>query len=190
VDSVDEARLKPIVQALRDYAIATKLADPPRPIPALSREILDEKDFDAEITAWCSALRDYPGEINPGIVHYLIKERREAFKEAVVHGIAFNLLDISLRISKAAKYLVHEKEVAFSIVANLPHPDSLAQADLKILGQLVDAVEQEYGGVVVRLARKWGKTDSQLRKTLQLPEAPAAREPLVAPIPGGGGGFF
>lgn len=105
---------------------------------------------------WCYGIQNYPGEIFPGLIHAVVKELAAGFKLAIQHNYAFNVLELSAKLSKAAKYLVHEKEVAFSVVAQLPSPHDLTPDEQFVLAQIIDPVEQAYGGVIERLERKWG----------------------------------
>ncbi|MBX7144661.1 MAG: hypothetical protein K1X79_09445 [Oligoflexia bacterium] len=112
--------------------------------------------FKVEIEGWCYGLSNYPGEIFPGLIHRVIKELSPSFREALEHGVAFNILEISQKFSKAAKYLVHEKEIAFSILSQFPHPASLTEDAQFVMAQIIDQVEQTYGGALERLHKKWG----------------------------------
>jgi len=120
--------------------------------------------FSIEIDGWCYGIQNYPGEIFPGLVHAVIRELRGSLKAAVEHNLVFDLLLISKNMSKAAKYLVHEKEIAFSILAQLPHPHDLDEDGQFVLAQIVDQVEQEYGGAIERLQRKWISDRDQREK--------------------------
>jgi len=112
--------------------------------------------FEIEMAGWCCGIEKYPGEIFSGLIHAVIKELESSFRAAVEHNYAFNILDLSSRISKAAKYLVHEKEIAFSILARLPNPTTLSGEEAQYtLARIIDQVEQAYGGALERLQRKW-----------------------------------
>ncbi|MCB0318350.1 MAG: hypothetical protein KDD56_06300 [Bdellovibrionales bacterium] len=111
--------------------------------------------FDIEIEGWIHGITNYPGEIYKELVHTIIRELRPAFEQAIIHFYPFDIVDISLKLSKAAKYLIHEKEIAFCILAQFPHPTQLDENSLFIMGQVIDQVENEWGGAVERLNRKW-----------------------------------
>lgn len=112
--------------------------------------------FKVEMEGWCYGLSNYPGEIFPALIHRVVKELGPSFKEAFEHGVVFNIIEISQKFSKAAKYLVHEKEVAFSILSQFPHPSSLSEDAQFVMAQIIDQVEQSYGGALERLHKKWG----------------------------------
>ncbi len=120
-------------------------------------DVVDRFDeiFDVEIDGWCYGITNYPGEVFPGLVHRIIKELAETFKAAIEHNVIFDILDISLRFSRAAKYLVDEREICFSILAQLPNPSTLGEDAQFVLAQVIDQAEQAYGGAVERLERKW-----------------------------------
>lgn len=111
--------------------------------------------FAIEIDGWCYGIQNYPGEIFPGLIHAVIRELRRSFKKAIEHNVAFDVLEISKSFSRAAKYLVHEKEIAFSVLAQLPSPMELDEDGQYIMAVIIDQVEQEYGGALERLHRKW-----------------------------------
>ena len=113
---------------------------------------------------WCYGIQNYPGEIFPGLVHAVVKELAPGFKLAIKHNYVFDVLDLSARLSKAAKYLVHEQEIAFSIMAHLPSPSEFDEDGQFVLAQLIDQVEQAYGGVVERMERKWTLERDQRRR--------------------------
>ena len=111
--------------------------------------------FNIEMDGWCYGIQNYPGEIFAGLLHAVVKELAPAFKLAIEHHYVFNALELSAKLSKAAKYLVHEKEIAFSIMAQLPSPFDLEEDEQFIMAQIIDQVEQAYGGVIERMERKW-----------------------------------
>ena len=119
-----------------------------------------EEIFKVEIDGWCYGIANYPGEIFPGLIHRVVKELSASFKAAVEHGVVFDILELSLKFSRAAKYLVDEREICFSILAQLPNPKALAEESQYVLAQIVDQAEQTYGGALERLERKW-KTEKK-----------------------------
>ena len=111
--------------------------------------------FDIEMDGWCYGIEKYPGEIFAGLVHAIVRELRPSFKAAMEHLYAFDVIALSRKLSKAAKYLVHEKEIAFSILAQFPHPSAIPEESQFVMAQIIDQVEQEYGGALERLQRRW-----------------------------------
>ena len=111
--------------------------------------------FEIEIDGWCYGLANYGGEVEPAVVFRVVAELAPAYRGAVENNVVFDLLDVATRVSKAAKYLVKEKEIAFAILSNLPSPGSLDEDGQFILGQIIDQVEQAYGGAIERLQKKW-----------------------------------
>ena len=120
-------------------------------------EIIDRYDemFAIEVEGWCYGIENYPGEVFPGLIHAVIKELRPSFKAAIEHNVMYDILAIPKRVSRACKFLVHEKEIAFSILAQLPHPSQLDEDGQFIMAQIIDHVEQKYGGALERLQKKW-----------------------------------
>lgn len=120
-------------------------------------EIRDRFDeiFAIEMDGWCYGIQNYPGEIFPGLIHSVVKELAPSFRAAVEHNYVFNILDLSQKISKAAKFLIHEKEICYSVLAQLPHPGTLDEEGQFVLAQIIDQAEQAYGGILDRMKRKW-----------------------------------
>lgn len=130
------------------------------------RESYDEV-FVHEMSEYLHALENYPGEIFPELVFRFVRELEESFVQAIGHHVAFDLLAISKQIARSGKYLVHEKDIAFCILSILPPPSKFDEEAQFILGQIVDQVEQAYGGALERLEKKWRweiKFDSESRR--------------------------
>lgn len=111
--------------------------------------------FEIEIEGWCYGITNFPGEVSSGLVHRVIRELTDVFFAAITHNYAFNILSVAERLSRAAKFLVDEREITFSILAQLPNPIVISEEQQFILAQIVDQAEQAYGGAVERLERKW-----------------------------------
>lgn len=111
--------------------------------------------FGIEIDGWCYGIKSYPGTLSNTIVHAVVRELAPSFRRAVEHLFIFDVLLVAKNISLACKVIVDPKEIAFSILANLPHPQTLSEEEQYILAQIVDQVEKEYGGALSRLKRKW-----------------------------------
>jgi hypothetical protein len=111
--------------------------------------------FSIDIDGWCYGVQNYPGELFPGLVHAVIRELAPTFRGALEHNFVFDILDVSKRISRAAKFLVHEKEICFAILAHLPNPTTLEEEAQYTLAHVIDQVEQHYGGALTRLQKKW-----------------------------------
>ena len=111
--------------------------------------------FEVEVDGWCYGLSHFHGEVHPGIVFRVVGELSVSFRAAVENNVVFDVMDVATRLSKAAKYLVHEKEIAFAILAQLPSPSGLTEESQFVLAQIVDQIEQAYGGALERLQKKW-----------------------------------
>jgi hypothetical protein len=111
--------------------------------------------FSVEIDGWCYGITKYPGEVFPALVHSVVKELGPSFRTAIEANHVFDILDIATRLSRAAKYLVDEREIAFSMLSQLPSPHLLGEEAQFVLAQVIDQVEQAYGGALDRLERKW-----------------------------------
>ena len=113
-------------------------------------EVKDHYDeiFSIEMDGWCYGIQNYPGEIFPGLIHAVVRELAPSFRTAIEHNLVFDLLATAKMISRAAKYLIHEKEVCFSILAQLPNPSTLDEEGQFVLAQIIDQAETKYGGAI------------------------------------------
>lgn len=122
--------------------------------------------FQIEMEGWAYGIANYPGEIFPELVFRVIQELEGSFLMAIKHYHAFNIIELSQLFSKAAKYLVHEQDIAFCILSLFPSPAKLGDMDAAcVMGQIIDQVEQAHGGALERLEKKW-KWESKADKML------------------------
>jgi hypothetical protein len=111
--------------------------------------------FEIEIDGWMFGLANYPGEISPQVIHRIIRELATSFHAAVEHNVVFNVLQIANRFSEAARFLVHEQEIAMAIIAQLPNPSTLEEDQQLVLGLVIDQVEQAYPGALASFYNRW-----------------------------------
>ncbi|NDC39025.1 MAG: hypothetical protein EBZ48_13410 [Proteobacteria bacterium] len=121
-----------------------------------------EEVFNVEIDGWCYGIENYPGEFYPNLVHLIIREMKPMLKGVLEKGVVFNIVGIAEKMAKASKYRVHEKELAFSILAQLPNPSELSEDGQYAMAQVLDKVEQVYEGVLERLERRWSADKRQV----------------------------
>ncbi len=114
-----------------------------------------DKILELEIRSWCRGVAEFEGEIDSAIVFKVVTEIAPTYQKAIECNVIFNIIDIANKFSKAAKFLVKEKEIAFVILSNLPSPTKLDENGQFILAQVIDQVEQKYGGALARLQKKW-----------------------------------
>ena len=111
--------------------------------------------FEIEIDGWCFGLTNYPGEISAPVVHRIIRELATSFQAAIDHNVVFNVIQIAGKFSEAARYLIHEQEIAMAIVAQLPNPATLLEEQQCVLGLVIDQVEQAYPGALESFYKRW-----------------------------------
>lgn len=111
--------------------------------------------FQIEMEGWAYGLANYPGEIFPELVFRVVRELESSFVMAIQQGHAFNIVELSQLFSKSAKYLVHEKDITFCILSALPPPQKMDLDSQFIMAQIIDQVEQTYGGALERMEKKW-----------------------------------
>jgi hypothetical protein len=120
-------------------------------------EVINRYDevFQIEMDGWCFGITNYPGEVSAQVVHRIIRELASSFQAAIEHNVVFDVLDLSTKFSSAARSLIHEQEIAFGIVAQLPNPSTLTEDQQCVLGMVLDKVEQKYPGSLDTFYRRW-----------------------------------
>lgn len=111
--------------------------------------------FQIEMDGWCFGITNYPGEVSAQIVHRIVRELASSFQAAIAHNVVFDILDLSSKFSVAARCLVHEHEIAFAIMAQLPNPANLHEDQQVVLGMVIDKVEQKYPGALDTFYKRW-----------------------------------
>lgn len=131
--------------------------------------------FDADVDLWCQSIKEYPGEIHAGIVHRVIKDFGYVIRAAVKHTYAFDILEVAEALSASAKYLVSKKEIAFSILGQFYPPYMYEEDQIQTMTEIVEQVENEFGGAHDRLERRWNK-EYEVNKELALKKAAEHQE--------------
>lgn len=113
--------------------------------------------FSIEIECWCHGLKQFNGTITPGLMHRVISELAPIIRGAILHDHIFNLLEISEQLSQACKRVCDVREVAFSLLLQLPAPIGLEENAQFILAQIIDQAERTFGPVLFLLEEEWHK---------------------------------
>ncbi|MCX6115482.1 MAG: hypothetical protein NTV65_09780 [Proteobacteria bacterium] len=111
--------------------------------------------FQIELDGWCFGITNYPGELSPSIIHRIVRELAASLQAAIEHNVAFNILEISEKISIATRGRVHTKEIALAMIAQLPNPAILQEEQQCVLGVIIDTVDREYTGALESFYRRW-----------------------------------
>ena len=111
--------------------------------------------FQQEIDSYTEGLENYPGEIFPELVFRVVRELEESFVTAINHNYIFDVLVLARQIARAAKFLVHEKDIAFCILSVLPPPSAFNEEGQYTLAQIIDQLEKAHGNAIERLEKKW-----------------------------------
>jgi hypothetical protein len=133
----------------------TNTADAAGPVaaPAVREEY--NEIFAVEIDCWCYGFLKFPGEISAPLVHRVLKELAPVLQAAIDHNYVFDAPETARLIGNATGYVVSEKEICFSLLAQLPLPQVLTEDAQFILAQVVDKAEQVYPGVHERMEQRW-----------------------------------
>ncbi len=111
--------------------------------------------FEIEMEGWCYGIAHYPGEVYPDLVHYIIRELAHKLDQAVKNNVIFDIVSLSRDFSKAAKYLVSEKDIVSTFLSILPDPSKLNEQQMLTLAKIVDNVEKSYAGTTIRMRQIW-----------------------------------
>ena len=111
--------------------------------------------FQIEMEGWAYGIANYPGEIFPELVFRVMRELEPSFILAIEHHYAFKVIEVATMFSRAAKYLVHEKDISFCLLSLLPPPSRFDEEGQYVMAQIIDEVEQAYGGAIERMEKKW-----------------------------------
>lgn len=111
--------------------------------------------FQIEMDGWCFGITNYPGEVSAQVVHRIIRELASSFQAAIEHNVVFDVMELASKFSAAARCLIHEQEIAFGIVAQLPNPATLSEDQQCVLGMVIDKVEQKHPGALEMFYRRW-----------------------------------
>lgn len=113
--------------------------------------------FPVEIECWCFGISNFPGQLYPKLIHRVIKEMAPTLRASIDNGYVFDIFDTAKRIFQASRGTLPEKHVVYSLLANLPMPFELEEESQFVLAQIIDQVEQVYGGVVAQMEDLWRK---------------------------------
>lgn len=142
--------------ALRRYAIARLIGAAPSPVPLKADSIRTQADFQARFDDLFSALADYPGEISTDLAHYAARHCAKLFEQAFRRDISPDIVEVASRLSKSAKYLVHEKDITLYIFMNLPERSDLPEAARPAFDRMSKKMESTWDNID-DVARKWGR---------------------------------
>ena len=111
--------------------------------------------FPVEIECWCFGISNFPGQLYPKLIHRVIKEMSPTFRAAIDNGYVFDIFDTAKKIFQSSAGIIPEKQIVFSILANLPLAFELEEESLFVLAQVIDQVEKVYGGVIDQMEELW-----------------------------------
>lgn len=132
-----------LVGTLDHYARA-RLSGQRMPGPP-HRPIRTAEDLTRAIDDWIAALAAFPAEVSLDLVNFVSSACSDAYLEASSKGIVGSVIEDSKRLSKAAKYLVHEKDIALMIAARLATPGDSAPASVGTRAAMIRQVRDAYG---------------------------------------------
>lgn len=116
--------------------------------------------FAVEVEGWCYGIAQYPGEIFPALIFSIIKELAPSFHQAIICGVEVDVLDIAMKLSRAAKYLVDEQEIGMRVFLQLPNPAELPVHSHDVLEKIIQKVEATYPGAASLLEQKWAQSQN------------------------------
>ena len=108
-----------------------------------------------EIDAWCYAIEHHVGEVTPALIFRSLRALSPSFEDAINCGVSFDVLEIAKKFSRASRSLVATKEIAMSLMFNLPNPRELSEEGQYVVAGKIDLVEQSIGGVLEAMQKRW-----------------------------------
>lgn len=116
-----------------------------RPPAPPRRAIETPGDLSRTVDDWCGALSGFPAEVSLDLVYFVSGACSDAYIEASTKGITGSVIEDSRRLSKAAKYLVHEKDIAYMIAARLAAQEDPSPASAAPTAAMIKQVRDLYG---------------------------------------------
>ena len=113
--------------------------------------------FDIEIEGWCVGMKMNIKNLEPRAILQVIGELYTLFHAAIEKGYSFDILSVAEDFSAATEKKVNQKTIAFYILSLFPNPENLTAEQKKTMDQIIDQVEDAYGGAHERLLKRWKK---------------------------------
>ncbi len=115
--------------------------------------------FNVELECWCYGISHATEKVDHRVLHQVIKSFAPVIREAIENLYAFDILDTAKRLVRSGKCKpTEEKEIVFYLLSTLPTPRELTKEQNDVLIQIVNQVEDVYGGAFSRLEKKWKGT--------------------------------
>ena len=129
--------------------------------------------LDIEVKSWCYGLQNLNEPIEPRVVQCVIRSLMQVLDAAIRKQCPFDICAISDAISTASKGALSVREVAFYILARLPHPQQLNPDERGFVGELIRGVESTFPGAVERCCERWNlHAPNHRAPALHLPPVP------------------
>jgi hypothetical protein len=153
----------PQQQARADTPAQPAAKSPPTP-PAMSPG--DDRFGEIlviELNAWLHGIKSYPGEPFVGLLHRAVKELGLTFREAVRHGVVFEIADVARHLALKARFTAPEAEIAAAVCGQLPRAERLNEGERRVLYEVLRRAERAYpaGAFATHLKRVWDDQDRQ-----------------------------
>ncbi len=115
-----------------------------------------EEIFNVELDCWCYGISHTNEKVDQRVIHQVIKSFSPVIHEAIEHLYVIDIAATAKKILKSSKCkTIQEKEIAFSILSQLPMPAELSREQYDVLITIVNQVEDIYAGAFSRLQKKW-----------------------------------
>lgn len=121
-----------------------------------------EEIFEIELKCWCFGISNSNEKLDQKLLHRILKEFSNIFRESIENLYEFDLIQTSKRLIVAGNCDIPEREVVFHILSYLPTPCELTKEQNEVLNNIVTKVENIYGGAFERLAKKWNSSKRKL----------------------------
>ena len=111
--------------------------------------------FDIEMEGWCIGIKKNIDNLDPRSILQVISELYGVFHAAIEKNYVFNIIAVAEHFSVAANRKVNQKTIVFYILSLFPHPKDLTAEQKKTMDQIIDQVEDTFGGAHKRLQKRW-----------------------------------
>jgi hypothetical protein len=123
-----------------------------------------EEIFEIELTCWCYGISNAEEKADKKVLYRVIREFSGVFKEAVINLYTFDIVDTARKLINAGKCNVSEQEIAFYILSCLPNPYELTESQKEIHTEIIQKVEDTYGGAISRTSKMWSSGEHPKKK--------------------------
>lgn len=104
-----------------------------------------EELFAIEVKAWKYGVQENAADLTPELFKKVLSDMRDLFSSAIENNYKFELIETAEKFSEAAQKTLSAKEVAYTILANLPAGNDLEQEAMEVKETLINEYVDAFG---------------------------------------------